>query len=55
MQNKIIMYGGIYGDTTSASWNRTQTYMVLTNGTTVTATRGITTDNAWIAWQCVTW
>jgi len=51
----FLMYGGIYGDTTSAMWNRTQTHMVLTNSTTITATRGLSTDNAWIAWQCITW
>jgi hypothetical protein len=50
-----LMYGGVYGDTTSALWERTQVHMVLTNATTITATRGDSTDNAWIAWQCITW
>jgi|TARA_R110000824_G_scaffold32908_5_gene106111 hypothetical protein len=50
-----IVPGGIRGNTSSALWDRTQLYLVLTNLTTVTATKNTATDEAKAVYQVVSW
>ena len=55
MARSYIVSGGIRGNTSSALWDRTQCYLVLTDGTTVTATKDTATDEAIVVYQVVSW
>tara|TARA_R110000824_G_scaffold299275_1_gene487402 strand:- start:46 stop:579 length:534 start_codon:yes stop_codon:yes gene_type:complete len=55
MARSYIVPGGIRGNTSSALWDRTQIYLVLTNLTTVTATKNTATDEAKAVYQVVSW
>jgi hypothetical protein len=50
-----VVPGGIRGNSSSALWDRTQCYLVLTNLTTVTATKNTATDEAIAVYQVVSW
>ena len=55
MARSYIVPGGIRGNTTSALWDRTQLYLVLTNETTLTATKNTATAEAKAVYQIVSW
>jgi len=50
-----LVAGGVRGNTSSALWDRTQCYLVLTNLTTVTSTKDTATDEAIAVYQVVSW
>jgi hypothetical protein len=55
LRKSYIVPGGIRGNTSSALWDRTQLYLVLTNETTLTASKGTATDEAKAVYQIVSW